>query len=105
MVETAVIRNAILSAEISGLGAELQSLRSAGRDFLWDGDPAWWRGRSPLLFPIVGKVPNDQIVVDGVRYPMRQHGLARISEFSLVEASAHECCYRLTSSSETRAAY
>jgi len=106
MAETTTIRNDSLSAEISSLGAELISLRSAsGRDFLWNGDPAWWRGRSPLLFPIVGKVPNDQIIVDGVAYPMKQHGLARTSQFSLVEADADECCYRLASSDETRASY
>ena len=106
MAETTTIRNTSLSAEISALGAELTSLKSAaGDDFLWGGDPAWWRGRSPLLFPIVGKVPDDQIVVDGVRYPMKQHGLARTAVFSLVEASASECRYRLTSSDETRAAY
>jgi galactose mutarotase-like enzyme len=106
MVESASIRNAHLSAEIAALGAELMLLRdAAGRDFLWDGDPAWWRGRAPLLFPIVGRVPKDDIVVDGERYAMRQHGLARISQFTLVEAHAEQCLYRLASSDATRAVY
>jgi galactose mutarotase-like enzyme len=106
MTEAAAIRNADLSAEISGLGAELRTLRSAsGRDFLWDGDPAWWRGRAPLLFPIVGRVPNDAIVVAGRRYPMKQHGLARISEFTLIEAGGDACRFRLASSPQTRAVY
>jgi galactose mutarotase-like enzyme len=106
MAKAAMIGNACLSAEISGLGAELTVLRSAsGRDFLWNGDPAWWHGRSPLLFPIVGTVPNDQILVDGVRYPLKQHGLARISEFTLLEAGPAECRYRLESSEATRAVY
>ena len=106
MARTAALQNAFLSAEVSGLGAELSVLRSAsGRDFLWDGDPAWWHGRSPLLFPIVGKVPDDQILVDGVRYPMKQHGIARISEFTLVEAGPDACRFQLASSDATRAAY
>ena len=106
MAETVSIRSASLTAEIAPLGAELQVLKSAsGRDYLWDGDPAFWRGRSPLLFPIVGKVPNDEILVDGKRYPMRQHGIARTLPFALVEAGESECLYRLASSIETRAAY
>ena len=48
------IRSDRLEAVVSPLGAELQSLRdSAGRDYLWDGDAAWWTGRAPILFPIV----------------------------------------------------
>jgi galactose mutarotase-like enzyme len=106
MAECASIRNAHLSAEIAALGAELTLLRdAAGRDFLWDGDPAWWRGRAPLLFPIVGRVPNDEIVVEGERYTMRQHGIARLSTFALVETHGDRCLYRLASSDATRAAY
>ena len=36
-------------------GAQLSTLRDReGRELLWDGDPAVWTGRAPLLFPIVG---------------------------------------------------
>ncbi len=79
------LRNADLEVEVSPLGAEFVALRDAGgRDFLWDGDPAFWKGRAPLLFPIVGKVPDDLLLIDGKITPMRQHGLARISTFDLV---------------------
>ena len=45
------LRNDHLQAEVSPLGAELVVLRDAqGRDLLWDGDPAFWKGRAPLLF-------------------------------------------------------
>ena len=54
---TVSISSAALSAEISASGAELVRLHDhAGADLLWDGDPAVWNGRSPLLFPIVGEV-------------------------------------------------
>jgi D-hexose-6-phosphate mutarotase len=40
-----------LEAQVSPAGAELVRLRDeAGRDLLWDGNPAFWTGRSPLLF-------------------------------------------------------
>ena len=44
-----------LTAEIDPHGAQLSVLRdAAGRDLLWNGDEAIWKGRAPILFPIVG---------------------------------------------------
>jgi galactose mutarotase-like enzyme len=100
------LKNAHIEASFVAAGAELQTLRdSLSRDFLWNGDPAWWKGRAPLLFPIVGRVPRDHILAGGRQYPMRQHGLARISDFTLVRASPEECVFRLQSSPETLAHY
>lgn len=98
--------NAHLDVAISSAGAELIRLshRRAG-DFLWDGDPLWWKGRAPLLFPIVGRVPDDHILVAGQKYPMRQHGLARISDFTLIRSSGEDCVFRLESSPATRQHY
>ena len=62
-------------------GAELQSLRLGDREYLWQGDPAYWGRRAPILFPIVGKVAGDTLRVDGQAYGMKQHGFARDSEF------------------------
>ena len=62
-------------------GAELQSLRLGEREYLWQGDPAYWGRRAPILFPIVGKVAGDTLRVDGQAYGMKQHGFARDSAF------------------------
>ncbi|KQW29088.1 aldose epimerase [Rhizobium sp. Root274] len=106
MSETIRITNADLSVEIASLGAEMQSLKTAdGRDWLWNGDAAWWTGRSPILFPIVGKAPGDMLAVNGQTYPMAQHGIARRREFLLVEQTATACRHELVSSSETREVY
>lgn len=67
---------------ISSHGAELQSLQLDGREYLWHGDPAYWGRRSPILFPMVGKVYGNVFRVDGKEYPMGQHGFARDSEFA-----------------------
>jgi galactose mutarotase-like enzyme len=100
------IHNDFASAEISPLGAELVRLQDAqGRDWLWDANPAWWKGHSPLLFPIVGNVRDDRIVVDGREYPMKRHGLARISTFEPAESAPSRCAYVLKSSDATRAQY
>ena len=95
-----------LAVEVSSLGAEMQSLATRdGRAWLWNGDPAFWAGRSPILFPIVGKAPDNKVLVDGQAYEMQQHGIARRSEFRLVETSANACLHELVSSETSRAAY
>jgi galactose mutarotase-like enzyme len=100
------ISNGALAAEISSLGAELQSLKSAdGRDWLWNGDAAFWGGRSPILFPIVGKAPDNRIAVDGKSFDMQQHGIARKEEFRLAESGETFCLHELVSSDRSKAVY
>ena len=65
-------------------GAELQSLTKAGKEFLWQGNPAYWGRRAPILFPIVGQVAGGVFRVKGVEYKMGQHGFARDAEFERV---------------------
>jgi galactose mutarotase-like enzyme len=106
MVEIVTLRNGILGASVSARGAELQRLHTAsGEELLWDGNPAVWAGRSPLLFPVVGNVKDDHIMVHGRRYPLLRHGFARTSTFELVESAAARCTWRLSANDETRARY
>jgi len=100
------ISTAALSAEISATGAELVRLQDrAGADLLWDGDPAFWTGRSPLLFPIVGEVKANRLTVAGNAYEIGRHGFARTSTFALVRSDAASCTWRLESSEATRRQY
>lgn len=100
------IGNDHLAVTVSSLGAEMQVLKTSdGKDLLWNGDAAYWTGRSPILFPIVGKAPDDTVVIDGKPYPMAQHGIARRREFALVEAGADVCRHELTANDETKTVY
>lgn len=75
-----------LSLSVAALGAEMQYLRTAsGVALLWHGDAAFWSGRAPVLFPIVGRAVNDVIAVGEHRATMPQHGFARRSPFALTE--------------------
>jgi len=95
-----------LSAGIANDGAELQWLRDTqARDLLWDGDPAFWNGRAPILFPIVGAVADGVIRVDGRDYPLPRHGFARRRTFTLVDRSPAQARFRLEADAETRAIY
>ena len=100
------IASAALSATIAPLGAELQTLGDAdGRDLLWNGDPAYWTGRAPLLFPFIGRLNGDAYRLDGVSHPLGQHGFARRRNFALVEQAPARALFRLTDDEETRALY
>lgn len=50
------ISNSVLTVGVSEHGAELQSIQKNGKEYLWQGDTCFWGRRSPVLFPIVGRV-------------------------------------------------
>lgn len=100
------IANRDLTVDVAALGAEMQSIQTRdGRNFLWNGDATYWTGRSPILFPMVGRAPNDTVSIDGQRFQMSQHGFARRSNFALVAEESDRCVYRLESSEASRAMY
>lgn len=100
------IANDQISVDVAALGAEMQSIQTRdGRHWLWHGDATYWTGRSPILFPIVGRAPNDSVSVDGQRFQMSQHGFARRSNFELVVEETDRCVYRLEASEASRAMY
>ncbi|MGX9352993.1 aldose 1-epimerase family protein [Shimia sp. W99] len=100
------ISNDRLTLGVAPLGAEMQYLRTSdGDDLLWHGDPAFWSGRAPVLFPIVGRAVDDVIAVANHRATMPQHGFARRSHFDLVEGTATKCHHVLRASDGTRESY
>jgi len=100
------IASSALSAEINPFGAELWRLQDAdGRDLLWDGAAAWWTGRAPLLFPIIGRLPDDGFSHGGQSYELAKHGFARRRAFEVVRREPDLARLRLTADAETRAAY
>lgn len=106
MAEPVRIASGELSATISPLGAELQSLTDRdGRELMTNADPAFWSGRAPLLFPIIGRLHDDRLRVDGREYAMLKHGIARKSMFTPVENSENHARFRLTQSAESLSQY
>ena len=100
------IASTALSASINPLGAELWTLADAdGRSLMTDADPAFWTGRAPLLFPIVGALGDDSYrLEDGRAFTLPKHGFARRKPFLLVERGGAHAVLRLTPDAETRAA-
>ncbi|MEP6885441.1 MAG: aldose 1-epimerase family protein [Gammaproteobacteria bacterium] len=85
-----------LTAEVNPHGAQLSTLRDReGRDLLWNGDPAVWSGRAPLLFPIVGALAGGAYRIDSNRYHLSRHGFARAARFDLVDPTPSAASFRL----------
>lgn len=94
-----------MAAEISPLGAELQSLSRNGTEYLWQGNPAFWGGRSPLLFPNTGRVWDNQYRHNNKTYNIDIHGFARKMEFTVVEHTADKAVFGLHSTDDTMEQY
>lgn len=100
------LKNESLAVRISPHGAELQSVLSkSGTEFLWNGDPAFWAGRAPLLFPICGGLKDDHYYLDGREYTLKKHGFARGRDFEVEKQTESSVCFLLCADSETLEAY
>jgi galactose mutarotase-like enzyme len=85
-----------LTAQIDPHGAQLSILRDrSGRDLLWNGDPAVWSGRAPLLFPIVGALAGGSYRLGSRTYALSRHGFARGSDFEVTAANRAAAVFRL----------
>lgn len=95
------ISNKQLTIQVSPHGAELCSIVANGKEYLWQADPAFWKRHSPVLFPIVGSVWENEYRNEGIPYTLTQHGFARDMEFTLISEKEDEVRYRLVSNEET----
>lgn len=101
-----ILKHGSITATAESFGAELISLKdSSGKEYIWQGDPAYWSGRNPHLFPIVGSLAHDTICFSGVPHQMSRHGFARKSEFSVVERTDDSIVFQLKESDSTLQIY
>lgn len=96
------LSNSIIIAQIKTLGAELCSLKdNTKRNYIWEGNPAFWGKHSPVLFPIVGTLKNNTFYHNDTEYTLSRHGFARDMEFQLVEKTDNSATFSLQSNSGT----
>ncbi len=101
------LENEILKIEIASKGAELQSVfnKIFNIEYLWNGDPAFWAKRSPVLFPIVGSLKNNTYFYKGKSYQLPRHGFARDMDFQIEKQQGKEITFLLKSNAETKRNY
>ncbi|MFY7669830.1 aldose 1-epimerase family protein [Tenacibaculum sp. MEBiC06402] len=102
-----VLENNKIKVNIALFGAELTKLYSkeTGLDYLWNGNPKFWKRHAPILFPIVGKLKNHTYYVDDKKFYLPQHGFARDNEFSVISQSNNEIIFELSFSEKTLEIY
>ena len=99
------IHTAGLTATVLAKGAELCSLiRDDGRELIWQAGSVW-PAHGPLLFPIVGALPNRTLTVDGRDHTMERHGFARRTAFDWVSRGRDRCTLSIIDTPATRAQY
>ena len=101
------IKNNQLTTVVDSRGAELVSLEktSTHREYIWEGNPTFWGKHSPVLFPIVGTLKNNQYQYKNETYTLPRHGFARDYEFELISRTDSSAVFSLQASAETKTVY
>lgn len=99
------LKNDRVEIEIAELGAEMRRVTLDGVDVLWSGDPEFWTGTAPVLFPICGGLRDNKYTVNGAEYSLPKHGFAQKMNFSLEKRGHNFVTLLLTSTPETLKSY
>ncbi len=100
------IKNDELTVKIKSLGAEITSVTdNSGKEYIWEGNPEFWDGQAPILFPIVSGLLDGKYTYMGKTYEMGMHGFAQNLEFTVEEQSESSATFLLTSNEETLKVY
>lgn len=91
------ISNEFLTATFSEIGAELKSLKCDGKEYIWYGDPQFWTGSSPVLFPICSGLKDDEFIYEGKTYTLQKHGFARRAKFDVETVDCSSATFLLSS--------
>lgn len=101
------IENQEAILEVATKGAEITSFKDKETNLerCWQGDPTYWAGRNPILFPMVGNTKSKKQIINGKEYAMGNHGIARSAEFETVSVTEDTITMMLQSSEETKCYY
>ena len=106
-----VLKSDQLNVEFQTLGGALSSIKDKDDvEYLWQGDPTYWSGQAPVLFPICGSVRNDTVLYDKEDGSQKEgkilrHGLVRKKEFTLVEQTDNSVTFAIEDDEEMYANY
>ncbi|WP_160673312.1 aldose 1-epimerase family protein [Clostridium sp. C8-1-8] len=91
------LENEDIKVAASTSGAELHSIygKKTNTEYLWNGNPEYWKYHAPHLFPNIGKLVDSKYKVDGKEYELPAHGIARISEFEIFSKTKESITFEL----------
>jgi galactose mutarotase-like enzyme len=101
-----ILENDKIKIAVMPLGAELCSLyhKQFRLQYLWQAGAAWAK-HSPVLFPIVGQLKNNEYIHQQKKYTLPRHGFAREKMFSMLEQKENQITFRLSDDEHTRKNY
>ena len=101
------IENDFILVNINPLGAELTRFFSkhTNEEYLWNGDAKFWGKYSPVLFPIIGTLKNNQYIFNDKTYQLGRHGFAREKVFTVIAKSASSLTFQLQQDHGTMAIF
>jgi galactose mutarotase-like enzyme len=102
------LENELCRIAVDTHGAELHSFVRKdlnGLEYIWPAEAAHWNRHAPVLFPIVGRLPQDTYQYRGQDYRLTQHGFARDQEFRLLHQGPAELTFELRDTEATRRHY
>lgn len=106
MIITLTDQKALTCASVDSVGAQLISLKdAAGKEYIWQRNPAVWPNCSPLLFPSVGNCRKGRTRFDGQWYDMPKHGFCRDADFAAEQTSPDCAVFRFAANDHTRRFY
>ena len=100
------LSNDFLKVQFKEKGGELSSIKDKdGVEYLWQGNPEYWGGQAPVLFPNCGSVRDDaplfimgdEGVIEG---HLPRHGLVRKKDFEHKIINDHQIMFSIESNSE-----
>lgn len=102
-----ILENDNLIIELKKSGAELTRIyaKRQSKEILWNGDSKYWGRHSPILFPIVGRLQDNETIIEDSLYSIGQHGFARDMNFKVIDFDDNSISYILPSNDETQKYY
>ena len=105
-MELQVLKNGVLTVYVANKVAEIQSVKSAdNKEYIWEGNPDFWTGHAPVLFPICGGLKDDKFVYGGREYTLNKHGFGRVKTYEVEKTDETSVTYLLRSDDETLRQY
>ena len=101
------IENEFLRVSVETKNAQLSSIFSVKeqKEYLWQGNPEFWRDRAPNLFPFIGRLYQSAYTFKGKKYEMGLHGFLQQSVLEEKQISEKCCTFFLEDNEETRRIY
>ncbi|MFA5151326.1 MAG: aldose 1-epimerase family protein [Clostridia bacterium] len=99
------LKNKYLSVNINPMGAEVVSIIKNSYEYLWQKNPDIWNGQAPNLFPLIGRLKDEEYEYNNELYKIKIHGFAKVSMFEIIEKNDNYVSLRITGSKDTYSMY